>query len=676
MLRRSIAPVSIWFGVCASIVMAQGAARPLDVDGGVRSGRVVVSLKQESYQSLARLPGANPADILRDPRAFLDAGFKAAAAQWNVTAMRPLYLRPFRNPALAAQLGLDRVYVVNAPPGTDAQSMADSFALSADVELAFPDTIGGVALVPNDPEFPLQYGMDNSGQTAGGTVDADIDAVEAWSVHTGNLGTVTIAIIDSGVSPHSEFSTRLVAGINTADPGNPTFTTDSCPHGTHVAGIAAAAGDNGIGVAGVTWGANIMPVRVLDGCNGLISDLAAGIVWAADNGADVLNMSLQFYNLSLAEQQNLQNAANYAHGLGTILVAAAGNNNIGGVGVLAFPARLSKVLAVTATDNTDTIATFSNTGPQADLCAPGKDIRSTWIGDDYAYQFGTSMAAPHVSGVAALTWSFEPSISRNQLEEILRYSADDLGPVGWDQQYGQGRVNAWKTLDAVSCIIEAPILEAAAAEDVPFAKSRAISFQPQNVGRNTALRIRLVSLHHPDPPYSTSAALDYSALEGQYRWVGPSLQFVESTSSQVPFNAAYLQCTPHYADWGAIGLLHVFGAEIVPSSIYEVQAVIEGCPIASTLAYSSAFQVVTGRWGDLEIPFNPPANSQQPDVGDISALVNKFRSSSGAPTKARSIMAGVIPDLDVDLDFGHVSACVDSFRGLGFPYPVPAGCGP
>jgi hypothetical protein len=544
------------------------------------------------------------------------------------------------------------------------------------VELAFSDTIGGVALVPNDPEFGVQYALNNSGQTAGGTADADIDAVEAWSIHTGNPGTVTIAIIDSGVSPHSEFSSRLIAGRNTNDPGNPNFTTDSCPHGTHVAGIAAASGNNGIGVAGVTWGANIMPVRVLEGCNGPVSDLAAGIVWAADNGADVLNMSLQYYNLSLAEAQNLQNAVNYAHALGAVLVAAAGNNNIGGVGVIAFPASLGNVLAVTATDNTDTFAIFSNYGPQVDLSAPGKDIRSTWVGNGYAYLLGTSMASPYVAGAAALTWSFEPMLSRDQVIELLRLTTDDLGPPGWDNHYGEGRLNVWKALSAVPCISSAPTLEAPAAEEVPYSKSRAISFQPGNVDQSTALRVRLVSLHHPDPPYPGGFAGDFSTLEDQFRWAGPPTQYIESQSNPTPFTASVLQCTPYFADWGTVGLLHLFGAEVVPSSVYEVQVISEGCPIDSAFTYSAGMQVVTGRWGDIETPFHPPATSQQPDLGDISAMVNKFRSAAGAPIKARSAISGLIPDLSSDLDFGHISACVVAFRGAGYPYPPPANCGP
>lgn len=675
MLRRHVAASVLVFTMCFSLAGARSEPPRLDVVGGVRSGRVVVSLKKEAYQRLSNIAGANPASVINDPRAFLDASFKSSAARWSVSSMRPLYERPFLDPALAAQLGLDRVYVLDAPRGVDPQAMSASFSQSADVDLAYSDTIGGVALVPNDPEFPLQYALDNSGQTAGGTVDADIDAVEAWSIHTGNFGTVTIAIIDSGVSPHSEFSSRLIAGRNTADPGNPELTTDSCPHGTHVAGIAAASGDNAIGVAGVTWGALIMPVKVLEGCNGLASNLATGIVWAADNGADVLNMSLQYYNLNNGEVQNLQNAVNYAHGLGAVLVAAAGNNNQGGLGVIAYPARLANVVGVTATNNSDTLATFSNQGPMTDLCAPGKDIRSTWTDDAYNYQFGTSMACPHVAGTAALLWSYEPTLTNGQVTDLLKFTTDDLGTPGWDQQYGEGRLNAWRALSAVPCFTAAPLAEAAA-EAEPYIKSRAISFQPANPGQSTALRVRLASLHHPQPAYTGGPGISYTALEGKFRWVGPPSEFMESTSNQTPFTAATLQCTPYYHDWGTTGLLHVFGAEIVPSSMYEVQAVSEGCPTGSSFSYSSVLQVVTGRWGDVETPFNPPANSQQPDVGDLSALVSKFRSTPGAPIKARSVLSGPVPNIVGDVDFGHISSCVDAFRGLGYPYSPPANCNP
>lgn len=672
MLRQAVAALLLLLPISLS-TFGQSGPRALDVVGGVSSDHVLVSIKPEVFQQMRGLAGANVAAALQDPRDLMKADFKAAMAQSRATGMRPLYRGPFRDPALASQLGLDRVYVIDLPQGSDVANTAAAFARTADIETSFTDTIGGVSGIPNDTDFNLLYGMHNTGQT-GGTADADIDAVEAWDIHTGDLGTVVVAIIDSGVNPHTEFGDRLIPGQNIVNPGDPLNTTDTCPHGTHVAGTAAAAGDNGVGVAGVTWGANIMPVRVVTGCNGFVSQLAAGIQWAADNGADVLNMSLQYYNLSIPEAQNLQNVVNYAYGLGIVLVAAAGNNNLGGIGVIAYPARLNNVIAVTATDHNDAFASFSNSGPQAAISAPGKDIRSTWISNGYAYQFGTSMASPHVAGAAALLWSYEPSLTPVQIYDLLRYSTDDRGLAGWDSQFGEGRLNVGRAMAQAPCMIEGPLLEVSGMEEPALVKSRAITLVPGNPGVPTALRVKLVSLHQPTPPYAGGGTISYASLEGKYRWVGPPVEYVESSSSQIPFTAAYLQCTPYYRDWGTIGTLHVFGAEIVPSSQYEVQSIVEGCPTKSSFVFSAPSTYRTGRWGDVEIPFNPPSPSQQPDLSDVAAMVNKFRNVADAPVKARTILTGSVPNLTNDLDFAHISACVDAFRGMGFPHAPPANC--
>lgn len=348
--------------------------------------------------------------------------------------------------------------------------MAAAFvALGGDIEAATVDTIGGVAdSIPNDTYFNLQYALHNTGQT-GGVAGADIDAPAAWGLHTGNFGTVTIAIIDSGVNSHVDYGNnvgpypngRIVEGHNTANPLTPTRTIDECPHGTHVAGIAAATGNNGMGVAGVTWGANIMPVRVLldapNGCSGYVSALAAGIRWAADHGADVGNMSLQYYNITQTEYNLLSDAVNYAHDLGMILIGAAGNNNGNGQvlpGVVAYPAKLLNCMGVSGTTDDDLFADlagtgnlwFSNYGNEVDVCAPGDRIRSTWTSNGYADLSGTSMATPHVSGLAALVKSYVPALTNVDLELLLEFSADDKGPAGWDNHYGFGRINAYNAL--------------------------------------------------------------------------------------------------------------------------------------------------------------------------------------------------------------------------------------
>jgi formylglycine-generating enzyme required for sulfatase activity len=197
-----------------------------------------------------------------------------------------------------------------------------------------------------------------------------------------------------------------------------------------------------------------MPVRVLNGCSGFTSQLAQGIVWAADNGADVGNMSLQYYALSLGEYSLLSDAINYAHDLGMILIAAAGNNNMGGVGVVAYPAKLLNCMGVSATTDDDLFADltatggawFSNYGNEVDVCAPGDRIYSTYTNNGYAYLSGTSMATAHVSGLAALIKSYVPALTNVDIELILDNSAADLAPAGWDNHYGFGRINAYQAL--------------------------------------------------------------------------------------------------------------------------------------------------------------------------------------------------------------------------------------
>lgn len=207
----------------------------------------------------------------------------------------------------------------------------------------------------------------------------------------------------------------------------------------------------------------------------------------------------------------------------------------------------------------------------------------------------------------------------------------------------------------------------------PYLKSRYTSVSGLS-GQSTAIRYRISSIHHPDPPYAGGPATDFSSFEGQVRWVGPPVQYVESTSNPTPFWSAVLQCEPHYMDWSSIGVLHVAGREIVPSSTYEVQIVAEGCELDQESNFSLALTMLTSRWGDVEEPFNPSNQSVQPDISDVSALVNKFRGAPGSPIKARSLLAGDPPDPTLDLGFDHISACLDAFRGRPYPYAGPTPC--
>ncbi|MBN1451973.1 MAG: peptidase S8 [Anaerolineales bacterium] len=273
--------------------------------------------------------------------------------------------------------------------------------------------------IPNDTGWNNQYGLVN------------IRAPQGWDFATGSTA-VTIAIVDTGVDyGHLDLAGKLLAGYDFVN-GDPNPQDDN-GHGTHVAGIAAAASNNGSGVAGVSWGARILPVKVLDAFgNGTYADTASGIIWAADNGAQVINLSLGGDSPSSV----LADAVNYADGQGAILVAAAGNTGINSV---LYPARYPNVLAVAATDNADNRAGFSNYGPEVDLAAPGVDIYSTWPGG-YGYDSGTSMSAPFVTGLVAILYGLPGNASPDGIAWQMESTALDIESAGWDQYSGYGLI--------------------------------------------------------------------------------------------------------------------------------------------------------------------------------------------------------------------------------------------
>jgi len=434
----------------AAEVVGNPSAAAADVFGGYASTHIIVRFSPAMAAEVARRRASVG---VNDPQAARLSPLDVLNSRWAVSEIRSLYSDDFGDIGLAAEFGLDRTVIITVRPGTDTPAMVAAYAALPGVELAELDGIGGVAgPIPNDPSFDLQWGMHNV-EPPPAVADADIDAPEAWAIHNGLGGSVIIAVVDSGITPHVEFADRLLTGRNTNDPATPDYTLDDCPHGTHVAGILAAGGNNGVGLAGVSWGASLMPVRVVDGCTGTESQCAAGIRWAADNGAHICNLSLQYYTGT----QALRNAVNYAYGRGVVLIAAAGNDH---GATIAFPASFPNVMAVTASNNRDELAGFSNYGNEADISAPGDDIWSTWIGNGYMRQDGTSMATPHVSGVAALMKSYVPDLTNSRIRFLLTSTADDLGPEGWDVEFGHGRVNAYAALLAadtsVAIIASAP----------------------------------------------------------------------------------------------------------------------------------------------------------------------------------------------------------------------------
>ncbi len=317
------------------------------------------------------------------------------------------------------------VQVVRVGPG-EAVSRLAAYQGNPNVDYA---ELNGIAHALDDPLFPTQWGLNNTGQL-GGTPDADIDAPEAWSVTTGSG--IKIAVLDTGITKSHEDITaaRVVAEANFSSSAT---ADDIYEHGTHVAGIAAAAA-NGVGVHGVASGALLMNGKVLgDSGWGSYSGVANGITWAADNGAQVINLSLG----GTAPSQTLKNAVDYAWGKGVVLACAAGNN---GSTKNFYPSAYANCIAVAATDNLDQKASFSNYGNWVDVAAPGVRIASTVPPSNYAEWSGTSMATPFVAGEAALVWATCYGTGASSVRNRIEATADNIPGTG--SFWAHGRINA------------------------------------------------------------------------------------------------------------------------------------------------------------------------------------------------------------------------------------------
>jgi thermitase len=323
------------------------------------------------------------------------------------------------------------VQVVTVPSGKSIEK-AEAYSANPKVVYAEPDYIAQADVTPNDPYLSQQWGL------------TKIMATEAWGITTGSAD-VKIAILDTGVDlNHQDLASKIVASINlttsaTAD--------DICGHGTHVAGIAAASTNNGTGTAGLGYNSTIMNVKVLgDTGSGSYSWIIQGIIWAADNGAKVINMSLGGSSAS----STLESAINYAWSKGVVVVASAGNS---GSSVPSYPAYYSNVIAVAATDSTDKLTSWSSYGDWVDVAAPGSSIYSTLINDAYGTKSGTSMASPFVSGLAALVFTRVADTNGNKLlndetRSQLEVSCDNIGT-----SISGGRINAYKAVQISTPIV-------------------------------------------------------------------------------------------------------------------------------------------------------------------------------------------------------------------------------
>ncbi len=324
-----------------------------------------------------------------------------------------------------------RTHAVSVPPGQTEEKLAEKLARHPHVKFAELDRLALPAATTNDPLLPSQWHLPK------------IKANTAWDTSIGS-GTI-IAILDTGIDPsHPDLAGQLVAGWNFY--GNNSDTSDPHGHGTAVAGAASAAANNGTGVASVAWGARLMPVRIADAnAYAYWSTVAQGLTWAADNGARVANISY----VGVAGSSTVQSAANYMRGKGGVVVVAAGNN----AKDEGIPSTDSMIV-VSATNSSDSRASFSSWGAFVDLAAPGEYIYTTTRGGGYQYWNGTSLASPVVAGAAAMIKTIRPGFTAAQVETALFAGADDLGAAGRDSTYGFGRLNAAAAIVAAGSVTQ------------------------------------------------------------------------------------------------------------------------------------------------------------------------------------------------------------------------------
>ncbi len=405
-------------------------------------------------------------DVPHDPKTLL-VGFKAdARTGMAISGMRRNAVHTACKTTKVRSCRTIPVDVVQVADGANLKAVATQYAGNPNVAFVEPNYTYNASVFPNDPSFGSLYGMHNTGQT-GGTIDADIDAPEAWDIATGSA-TIIVGVIDTGVDyNHPELAGNMwtndaelngVAGIDddangivddiygarwTNGTGAPTSGNpfDDHYHGTHVSGTIGAAGNNALGVVGVNWNVRIMGLKFLNSAgSGQLADAVSAVEYATAMGAHLTTNSWGGGGFS----QTLKNAIDAAGAADQLFIAAAGNNGRNADIFPMYPAAYTStnIVSVAATDHNDLRASFSNYGlTSVDFGAPGVNVLSTSPGGLYRTLSGTSMACPHAAGVAALVLSQNPSTTALDLKQILMDSVDPVASMSGITVTG-GRLNA------------------------------------------------------------------------------------------------------------------------------------------------------------------------------------------------------------------------------------------
>jgi len=436
-----------------------------------KKGELIVKFKKNIFgKNFSKLGTASIS-----PKKVKDDSIKKINSRIGVEKIVKLYKKNGRNasnlgttsvikPKGVKSVKLKNLYRLVFSKKTDVAEAANQYIVNSNVVYAEPNYKTEIMLTPNDPYYSSYGSWGQSYLDMYGLYN--ISAGNAWNQTTGNSN-VTVAVIDTGLDyTHPDIVNNVWTNIDEIpnngidDDGNGYIddyygydfvNRDSNPiddhgHGTHCSGTIAGVTNNGVGVAGVSWSSKIMALKFLGSTgSGYYSDAILAIQYAVDNGAQILSNSWGGYGTS----QGLQDAINYAYSNGAVFVAAAGNSNWDTS--YYQPAGMDNVFTVSAVDQDDIKASFSNYGNEVDVAAPGVNILSlrasgttmgSVVGTNYTRASGTSMATPHVAGVAALVLAAHPTMSNQEIENNIKNYADDKGATSFDVYYGYGRINA------------------------------------------------------------------------------------------------------------------------------------------------------------------------------------------------------------------------------------------